>query len=261
MGIPTSVGFEDDATSDFENRLSPKVGAVVNFGESWQTTFKFNVGMSYRAPTFNDLYWPEDAWTKGNPDLKPESGLDGDVGVRLQYPVLGGLYLESTYFSNQMKNLIIWLETAGLWSPENVETSRIQGVETNFSLNLIPKLMTLTGNYTFLHAINQSEDRVLQGKYLVYRPRHTLNLSVQLNLGIVTTQYQFNYTSLRYVKPANTVWLDPYHSSDLAVKLRTDQVGTWVSLQIKNMFNEEYQIIQHHPVPGREFRANLAVSL
>jgi len=250
-----------DGTSDFGDRLSPKTGAVLNFGELWQTTLKFNVGTNYRAPTFNDLYWPEDARTKGNPDLKPESGIDGDIGLRLQYPILNGFYLESTYFANSMEDLIIWQETAGLWKPENIQKSKTQGVETNISFSPFRKLITLIGNYTFLHAINQSDRRTLKGKFLIYRPRHTVNISLQINLGIATARYQFHYTSYRYVNPANTVWLDPCTKSDLvlAVKPQPGEIGMNVSFQIRNVFNEEYQVIKHHPTPGREYRLNLGV--
>ena len=45
-----------NGTSDFPNQLSPKLGFVFNFGEQWQTSLKGNLGWSYRAPTFNDLY-------------------------------------------------------------------------------------------------------------------------------------------------------------------------------------------------------------
>jgi len=266
VSFPRSIYFVPslrfDGNNDFGSRLSPKIGAVVNFGEFWQTSLKFNIGLSYRAPSFNDLYWPEDAWTKGNPALKPESGLDGDVGIRLQYPVLNGLYLESTYFTSNMRDLIIWQETYGLWTPENVQKSKIQGVENNLVLNLLRKLVSISGNYTYLRAINQSDERVLKGKVLIYRPRHSVHLSAMIHMGMLTAQYQYNYTSLRFVKPANTVWLDPYSYSDLvlAVKPRVGPLGVNLSLQIKNVFDEEYQTVQHHPVPGREFRLNLGLN-
>lgn len=252
-----------DGTDDFGDTFSPKVGAVVNFdlGHQWLSTFKFNIGASYRAPTFNDLYWPEDAWTKGNPDLRPESGGDWDVGIRLQYPILGGLYFESTYFSNEMDNLIVWQESAGLWSPQNVDRSRTQGVETTLSLNPIPRIVTASINHTYLHATNLSDERTVKGKYLVYRPRHTVNASVDITYGMATLTYQFNYTTRRYVKPSNTIWLDPYEVSDvvLSIRQRIHNLRPKVSLQVKNMFDEEYQLIRHHPVPGREYRLTLGI--
>ena len=58
-----------DIHSDFSNVLSPKIGAVMNIGNVWKTGIKSNFGLSYRAPTFNDLYWPEDNYTVGNPNF------------------------------------------------------------------------------------------------------------------------------------------------------------------------------------------------
>jgi outer membrane cobalamin receptor len=53
-----------DSFSDFRNHLSPKIGSVVNVGREWQTSVKVNAGLNYRAPNFNELYWPEDPWAK-----------------------------------------------------------------------------------------------------------------------------------------------------------------------------------------------------
>jgi len=251
-----------DAPSDFGGRVSPKIGTVLNIGKDWKTSLKFNIGDSYRAPTFNDLYWPEDAWTVGNPDLKPESGTDWDAGVRFQFPVLSGLYLESTYFQNKMKNLIVW-ESGQKWRPENVEKSKTSGIESSISFTPVSKLLTISANHTYLRAINQSTDRTVKGNYLAYQPRNTVNATLELNYWITTFQYTYNFTSRRYTNAANTIWLDPYMLSSviLAFKPHYKQFGFNLSFQIKNLLNEEYQVIKEHPVPGREFRFTLGVDM
>ena len=37
-------------------------------------SLKAGGGKSYKAPTLNDLYWPDVGWGIGNPDLDPETG-------------------------------------------------------------------------------------------------------------------------------------------------------------------------------------------
>ncbi len=33
---------------------------------------KANYGTAFKAPTLNDLFWPNTGWAMGNPDLKSE---------------------------------------------------------------------------------------------------------------------------------------------------------------------------------------------
>ncbi len=109
-----------DNFSDFGAHWTPKFGGILNYGHHWQTMIKFNMGMSFRSPTFNELYWPADLWSRGNPDLKPEKGIDWDVGFNLRYPVLEGLAFDIVYFDMRMQDLIIWQPVNQIWKPENI---------------------------------------------------------------------------------------------------------------------------------------------
>lgn len=254
-----------DYNSDFTNKISPKVGTVFNFGNTWQSTLKWNIGQSYRAPTFNDLYWPEDAWTKGNPDLKPEYGWDWDVGVRLQYPLFNGIYFESGYFENRMTQLILWQEEAGFWMPQNVGKSRFKGVENSLRLQPVQDFLSVNANYTFLDARNLSDERTEFNKILIYRPKHTVNVNMTIEYRFITLSYQYNYTSRRYTDASN-IWansLEPYSTSDISLVIQPTfkKLDYSFSFQIKNLFNEEYRVVKNMPVPGREYRFSVKISI
>lgn len=254
-----------DIHSDFSNVLSPKIGAVMNIGDVWKTGIKSNFGLSYRAPTFNDLYWPEDNYTVGNPNLLPESGMDWDLGFRLQYPVLAGLYIESVYFNNHMTNLIIWESDAGKWMPKNVDEALIQGVENELRLNIIEGYLTTTLNYTYLKAMNLSEDVNEYGKLLVYRPLNTFNASIHATYNTISFMYNFNFTGKRYTNRRNDehIALPPYSVSDiiLTYKPLIRNFHLNVNFQIKNLFNARYRIMKDLPMPGREFRLSFEIKL
>jgi outer membrane receptor for ferrienterochelin and colicins len=250
-----------DSYSDFGVNASPKIGAVLNFFERYSTALKANAGLSYRAPTFNDLYWPEDAFAIGNPDLEPEHGVDWDVGVRMQWPVWNGISAEATYFHNRMDNLIIWQEGAGAggkWAPANVTNALLRGVESSFTMHPIQDLMTLRANYTYLEASDLDRDLPL-----VYRPRDTINGTVTFSWHGAALSYSQSYVSRRYYNPNNDLlWLDPYRVSDVTLSYRTRIWGeaASISMQAKNLFDEEFQIINHQPVPGREYRVTIGLT-
>jgi outer membrane cobalamin receptor len=254
-----------DTDSKYMNHIvSPKLGAIFNFGEVWKSSLKLNAGKSYRAPTFNDLYWPEDAWTIGNPDLEPEYGTDWDIGIRLQYPILNGVYFESCYFESNMTNLIIW-QQIDKWIPLNVDKSRNRGIENSLKISLIKDYLDLSANYMYLDTRNLSESPATYDKILVYRPKHTVNISTTLKLKSIQLNYQYSYNSRRFTDASNT-WgnsLDPYSVSEITVNCNAKIMKTQMdySFQIKNIFNHEYRVMKNMPVPGREYRLSMKVSI
>jgi outer membrane receptor for ferrienterochelin and colicins len=253
-----------DWNSDYPNRFSPKIGLVFNWGERWLTSLKMNAGLSYRAPTFNDLYWPEDVWTKGNPNLSPENGMDWDMGIRLQYPVLNGFYLESTYFENYLSDMIIWQETDGLWMPENVQSARIRGIENSLKFSPLKNNLTFQANYTFMDARNTNPESPAEyEKILFYRPKHTVNVSLTARILHIYGTYSYQYVSRRYTDATN-VWknsLDPYSLSHISLgyEMAYKTFRLTVNTHLKNLFDTEYRVIKNMPVPGREWRVSLTV--
>jgi outer membrane cobalamin receptor len=200
----------------------------------------------------------------GNPDLKPEHGTDWDLGFRLRYPVLNGIAFDANYFSLRLTDLIVWQQggVGGKWAPENVSKALIQGVEGFLNLKLIPEHVDLVVNYTYLDARNDDEDdRNTYRKYLVYRPKNTLNINLSGSWLGFTGSLSWQYVGYRYVVPANTVWLDPYQIADLTLGWQHELKGCDldITFQIKNMFDELYEFVQYQPIPGREFRLNVGI--
>ena len=57
-----------------------QLGPEYHLFSSESTALKLtsNIASSYRVPTFNDRYWG----TQGNPNLKPEDGINYELGVK-----------------------------------------------------------------------------------------------------------------------------------------------------------------------------------
>ncbi|MDO9549203.1 MAG: TonB-dependent receptor [Candidatus Marinimicrobia bacterium] len=264
ISLVPSLRFDTD--SKYMNHIvSPKLGAIFNFGEAWQSSLKLNISKSYRAPTFNDLYWPDDdPFSVGNPELEPEYGTDWDVGIRLQYPILNGIYFESCSFESNMTNLIIWQQIEK-WMPLNVDKSRNRGIENSLKISPIKGLLDISANYMYLDARNLSGSNTTYNKILVYRPKHTVNFSATMNLKAVHLNYQYSYISRRFADASNT-WgnsLEPYSVSDITVNYDTKIMKTQMnySFQVKNIFDHEYKVIKNMPVPGREYRFSVKISI
>jgi len=251
-----------DHFSDMGFRWSPKFGGTISSGEQWRTMIRFNLGWSYRVPTFNELYWPADPWSKGNIALQPESGFDWDLGLNLRYPVLDGLSFDIIYFALRMQNLILWQPEGQIWQPENISKSLNEGVELSSSLQFFNRSARITGNYTRLDATNQSEVTALKGKYLIYRPRDTFNLSLYVEWQNLEFNLDHKFVGKRYANAANTIQMEAYQTSDLTFRWKITNFSWQPSfmIQINNIFNQAYEVIRYQPMPGREVRLGLSIA-
>ena len=79
--IEVNFGVRDDDYSNFKGMVSPSAGAAFKIGE--YSKLRVNYAKGFRAPTFNDLYWPFDGFTQGNPNLRPEKSWSWEGGFDL----------------------------------------------------------------------------------------------------------------------------------------------------------------------------------
>ncbi|WP_035572767.1 TonB-dependent receptor domain-containing protein [Halomonas halocynthiae] len=92
-------------------------------------TLRASYGTAFRAPNFNELYYPGFS----NPDLDPETSKTYELGVRGQYRV--GYWDLSAYRTN-VKKLIANEFIDGRYAPYNVNRARLQGVELATGANI-----------------------------------------------------------------------------------------------------------------------------
>ena len=161
-----------DLYSDFPGSLTYKLAAVLH--PVGQLSLKASAGRSYRAPTLNDLYWPNDGFSEGNPSLKPETGYSGDLGVSV---ATERFEANAFAFARYVQDGIQWTETSPFfYQPMNVGEALYPGAEADVDFQPIQGLH-LSGSYTFQYSF------VLKGasatytfaddKRAIYTPVHT----------------------------------------------------------------------------------------
>ncbi|KPL00243.1 MAG: hypothetical protein AMJ91_05135 [candidate division Zixibacteria bacterium SM23_73_3] len=170
---------------------------------------KLSYGKAFRAPTFNDLYWPDG----GNKDLKPEKG--GSLGAGLLFT---GRKISSQVFvfHRKVKNLISWqpLGENGLWQPFNLDRSTSSGVEleldyrisesldcdVNYSYNKGEEIKNELVYYDFLSGEKRFEELKKRFEELKrkarFMPENIFNLNLNLKpLPSFSVQLAFNFRS------------------------------------------------------------------
>lgn len=169
-------GVRFDETQGFGGRWVPRIGAIVS---PWRwLRFKGNLEKSYRVPSFDELYFPDEGFIRGNPALRPEEAVNGDVGAEIALAHAGPLddiEFEGAWFHNDIQNSIVFLLVSpSLVEPENTGPATIQGYELSGGFRLL-HWIGISANHTHLDATLDQTGAPLPG-----RARNETNVRVAL---------------------------------------------------------------------------------
>jgi len=241
-GRVTLVGaLRYDDVSDAGDQFSPKGGLAL---KPWTwLTLKGNVGRSFRAPSFSELYF-QHGYVEGNPDLKPERAMHLDAGMQTLFPWLS---FEGAYFRSEVRDLIEYVLVGGFrYKPFNIGRARLEGMELSAQLSPADWL-TASGAYTLTYAVdeNAGDDRQIPG-----RPRHTAAARLEARADIFAPFVEYDYADGNYLTAANTKMLDERHVLNAGlVILPTAQ--TRLGVEMKNVTDERIVDVRNFPLPGR----------
>ncbi len=238
--IEVNFGVRDDDYSNFKGTVSPSAGAAFKIGE--YSKLRVNYAKGFRAPTFNDLYWPFDGFTQGNPNLRPEKSWSWEGGFDLGYQ--SGLQLSATYFTNKLKDLIDWAPgTDFVWRPTNITSAEIDGAEFK-TLVPLTKSLKFDFGYTYLNAKDVDLNR-----FLIYRAKNKFDTGLTLEYEKWDVRFYGESLSRRYTDTDNTNFLKKNFVAYLDTSYKVNNyLTTFVS--IDNIFNKSYQSVLGYPVPG-----------
>ncbi len=143
-----------EVSSTFEPHFSPKIGFNVELAEDrYSARLHSTAGSGRRNPTMNELYYSGEGGI-GNPDIRGESSVSFDAGLGARLDILGGLEWDVTWYLIDMDDRIQWTPTSNprIWSPQNIGTSRSTGWEFDGSVNILPGIIRLRGDYSIINA-------------------------------------------------------------------------------------------------------------
>jgi vitamin B12 transporter len=204
---------------------------------------------NFNLPALNDLYWAQ----LGNPDLKPEKGFSGEIGVDY---LMKQSKLSFTVFTTKTKDWIQWSPQAdGLWHPFNINTVVSQGIETFFKANFTKKKVQYEINAHYQLA--KSSD--LNKKQILYTPVHTGGLTVRVLYKSAVFQYNQTASSRRYATTDNSSWTSPFTLGNFSTgtDIKLGKFKTYMQLKILNVFNTDYQVIPFYANARRQFLIEL----
>jgi len=255
----TSASFnlanEPSGPSETHHRdlWDPSIGAQVL---PWQwLTLRGNIGYFERAPNFSELFGNGGS-VIGNGDLKPESGINRDVGMIVTWaqPPLDSLRVEYAYFNNDINDIIVFRDN-GTRTTEafNTGAARIRGDEVSVNATAFAHVRTDL-NYTHQDAQNRSTsfNGAYVGNQLPGRPADELYTRLELFNLYGKVYYELNYVSGNFLDEKNfhPVPSREVHSLGCALHVYAPLTLTF---EARNITDNQISDVGGFPLPGRSY--------
>lgn len=195
------ASIRENHNTQFGNYTTGGAGYGYRITPQWRVTT--NYGKAFRAPTFNQLYYPN----FGDPTLSPEKSDNVEAAVKYT----GGKFNAGvTVFQNKIRSLLANAGpatpscTLGGFCPINVGKVEIQGVTTEASWNIYDNLL-LSGNFTVQAPRDEATDNLTPRQGNRYGTVNLLHTWGDLQWGAEVLG-----SSTRYNNIANTKVMQGY---------------------------------------------------
>lgn len=226
---------------------------------------------SFRMPTFNDLYYAE----IGNSRLNPETALQYDAGFVLNKAWATGILRRfrlqfDGYFNTVHDKIVAYPKGQQFrWTMLNLGRVHITGIDVEAELESAPhKDLTLTGRlqYTYQDAKDVTNPANSYYRHQIpYIPWHSGSAVIGLSYKGWDLNYSFIYAGERYSQRENIRYnhMQPWYTNDLSLvyRFRWKQMQWRATLEVNNVFAQDYDVILNYPMPKRNYAISLDVNL
>ena len=218
----TELGMRHDKNEQFGSENTWSGALTVPLNAANDLILSYSEG--FRAPTFNDLYYPD----YSNPNLKPEHSKSYELQWRSE--LTESTRLEASLYRTDIKDAIANDQD---FIPQNIATARIHG----FELALQQELFGWQGQLGVAFVDPRDRD---SGHTLNRRARRTLSLDLDRAFGDFAVGASWQAASSSYDDPNNQYELAGYGLLGLR--------GSWqatgelkLEAKIDNLLDKDYQ--------------------
>ena len=196
--------------------------AAAGYHLSEDATFRISQSTGFKAPTFNDLYYP----LYGNPDLQPEKSVNRELGLSVDFDIA---QVDIAIFRNDIEDKIDYDANFAL---ANIDEARYEGVE--FSLS--QQFFGFDSNLNFAYLSAEDEET---GAELRNVAKRTFNWELAKQFGAFDASLDMQYRSDRQ---GAVTRLGSYTLWNLAGNYQVNE-HIEVSLRVENLFDKEYNAV------------------
>lgn len=217
---PTSfkTSIRNDDNEQFGSHVTGTLSAGYQFNKKVKTFATY--GTAFKAPTFNQLYWPG----YSNLNLLPEESESIEIGLKQKF---NNGSIQFSIYNTKIDNLIV--------SAANINKAEIDGIEVSTSMKLSDWKVKFATN--LIEPINK--DATDYGKILKNRAQHNTSINAVRYYGQTGVFVSVLNQGKRYTDSSNADVLDAYTVVDLKLNHKINKNIT-TDIKIKNIFDEDY---------------------
>ncbi|WP_066093628.1 TonB-dependent vitamin B12 receptor [Xanthomonas massiliensis] len=235
------ASVREDDNEQFGHHATGTLGYGFAFGPGFRLTA--SAGTGFRAPTFNDLYYPGFS----NPALKPEKSRSANLGLA-QYGQ--GWNWSFNAYRTRIEDMIGY---DGAYNIVNIDKARIRGAELAGAVKLAGFDVAAQASWT--DARNDS-DGANHDNWLARRAHLGGRLDVDRGFGPLRLGITANGAGHRFDDAANSVRLAGYGTVDLRVEYALTPAWA-LQARAANVFDRRYETVAWYNQPGREYQLTL----
>ncbi|HHX34045.1 MAG TPA: TonB-dependent receptor [Gammaproteobacteria bacterium] len=226
----TELGLRHDKNQQFGSENTWNAAISVPVGQANEFIVSYSEG--FRAPTFNDLYFPDSCYggfcsPTATPDLKAEKSKTYELQWRSQ--LADTLALEASVYRTDIRDAIA-LDSAYL--PKNVAKTRINGFEASLQHEVFGAQGALN------LSLVDSRDRKT-GHQMPRIAKRTLSYDLDKQLGQFSVGTTWNAVSKSFDKLDNKQQIAGFGTLDLRGNWQATQ-DLGVDLRLANIFDKAY---------------------
>ncbi|MCF8193019.1 MAG: TonB-dependent receptor [Candidatus Methylopumilus sp.] len=237
--------LRNDHSNQFGSHTTGSLGYGYKLTSNWRITGSY--GTAFKAPTFNDLYYPDDGWGPySDPNLKSEKSKNFEASLRYQE---NDNELSATLYKNKIANFIALDQN---YFPVNVN-AEITGLTVAASQHWDDWQLKTSLDI-------QSPENDDTGKLLPLRARRHGVINLGKSWGKWNVASELIASSARYNDADNTTRISPYAIVNLTADYKIDD--SWrLQGRVNNLLDKNYALAYSGSTPYNTPGANVFVSL
>jgi len=244
------ASVRNDNNSQYGNFVTGSLVYGLSLTSQWRATVGANTG--FRAPNFNELYWPVTPFYAGNPLLQPEKSRNIELGLKYSTEQT---QLSLVAYRNEITNLIVNQpvlpgDLYSPYAPINVGQALIQGVSL-FGSHRLSASTQVRGSLNWLDPRN-----VETGALLPQRAQQVAKLALDQTIANARLTAEW-YASSERQDTMSGATLGGYSLLNL---MGSYPLSSSADLQLRwnNVFGKQYTLIQGYNTLGSNVFVNVA---
>ncbi len=258
-----TLNLRQGFVTDYELPFVPAVGLSFKLLDRNQhyLALNGNIAKSYRVPTFNDRYWVPG----GNPDLKPEEGINYELGVEHSY--LSDDFnstIKINAFFMDVDNWVLWRNGGAYWYAENVQKVESKGIEVSGDVKYRLGNLKISHGLNYAYTNTQRKSSINESsaidRQLEYVPLHKGLIFSSVEFKQFNISIDGSYTHEQYTDETLKNILAPYFLLNTVINYNfrlNKNHRIRLSGMINNLLNKNYQSTIDYAMPRINYRISL----